>query len=422
MNLILIGMNHKTAPLEIREKLSLSCLNTVDPIAEMMNIPQVREAMYLSTCNRVEVLAHATEREGVLESLKGFIFFHGNLPPEELEKCLYVYFDDEAVRHLFRVASSLDSLVMGEPQILGQVKDAYYRSVEQKATGIILNKVLHHAFRVAKRVRTETAIAGNAVSVSYAAVKLAKKIFGDLRGKAVLLIGAGEMSELTARHLLNSGVSKIMIANRTHARALQLAEEFNGTALEFDHLGESLRSADIVISSTGAPGYIITREMVDAALHGRKKHTLFLIDIAVPRDVDPEVGDLDNVYLYNVDDLQEVVDENMKNRRQEAQKAVAIIDEEVEKHRVWKNSLAAVPTIVSLREKTEGIVKGELERCGPWLKTLGEKERNNVEILANAIVNKIIHDPIIGLKEESQDHGNTPYVAAFRRLFKLDNN
>ncbi len=421
MNLILIGMNHKTAPLAIREKLSLSCLNTVDPIAEMMNIPRVKEAMYLSTCNRVEVMAHTAGGDGVLESLKNFIFHHGNLPPEELARCLYVYFDHEAVRHLFRVASSIDSLVMGEPQILGQVKDAYYRSVEQKATGIILNKVLHHAFRVAKRVRTETAIAGNAVSVSYAAVQLAKKIFGDLEGKAVLLVGAGEMSELTARHLLGSGVSRIMIANRTHARALQLAEEFNGTAVEFERLGESLRNVDIVISSTGAPGYLIVREMVDAVLHGRKKHPLFLIDIAVPRDVDPNVGDLDNVYLYNVDDLQEVVDENMKNRRQEAQKAAAIIDEEVEKYRAWRNSLAAVPTIVSLREKTEGIIKGELERCGPWLRILSEKERSNVELLANAIVNKIIHDPIIGLKEESQDGGDTPYVAAFRRLFRLDN-
>ncbi len=420
MNLILIGMNHKTAPLAIREKLSLSCLNTVDPLAEMMKIPHVQEAMYLSTCNRVEVLANAAEGEAVLRSLKDFIFHHGNLPPEELEKCLYVHFDHEAVRHLFRVASSIDSLVMGEPQILGQVKDAYNRSVEQKATGIILNKVLHHAFRVAKRVRTETAIAGNAVSVSYAAVQLAKKIFGDLKKKTVMLIGAGEMSELTARHLLNNGVSKIMVANRTHSRAVQLAAEFNGTALEFDRLGESLRDADIVISSTGAPGYVITREMVEAALQGRKKHTLFLIDIAVPRDVDPEVGDLDNVYLYNVDDLQEVVDENMKNRRQEALKAAAIIDEEVEKHRIWRNSLAAVPAIVSLRDKTTGIIKGELERCGPWLKGLGEKERESVEMLANAIVNKIIHDPIVGLKEESQDSGETPYVVAFRRLFKLD--
>ena len=422
MNIILIGMNHKTAPLEIRERLSLSCWGDLNPLSELMKFPQVKEAMYLSTCNRVEVLADTTVAETALANLKSFIFHHGNLSPEEMERCLYVHFDNDAVHHLFRVTASLDSLVMGEPQILGQVKDAYHRAVENNATGMILNKVLHHAFRVAKRVRTETAIANNAVSVSYAAVELAKKIFGSLEGKAVFLIGAGEMSELAARHLINHGVGRILIANRTYARALEMADAFHGTAVEFSDLANKLGEADIVIASTGATGYVITREMVAKALHERRNRLLFLIDIAVPRDVDPEAGEIDNVFLYNIDDLQEVVDDNIRGRRQEAERAEAIIEEEVIKCRVWMNSLTVVPTIVSIREKVEGIIKGELEKSASWMKNLRDEEKNNVETLANSIVNKIIHDPITSLKEESQDNGVTPYLVAVRRLFKLDQN
>ncbi|MCX5854379.1 MAG: glutamyl-tRNA reductase [Deltaproteobacteria bacterium] len=320
MNIILIGMNHKTAPLDIRERLSLACGDDINPLKEIMKIPQIREVMYLATCNRVEVFAHALDTEVSVERLKEFIFNHGNLSAEEMTRCLYVYFDQDAVRHLFRVASSIDSLVMGEPQILGQVKDAYRRSVELNATGVILNKIIHHAFRTAKRVRTETGIAGNAVSVSFAAVALAKKIFGNLKGKTILLVGAGEMSELAARHLIGNGVDHILIANRTYARAVQMAENFHGTAIEFDLLPEKLRDVDIVITSTGAPGYVITVPVIEAALRRRKNRLLFLIDIAVPRDIDPAAGDLDNVYLYNIDNLQDIVDENMKIRRKEGEK------------------------------------------------------------------------------------------------------
>jgi len=421
MNIILIGMNHKTAPLEIREKLSLSCWKELDPVAELMKIAEVKEAMYLSTCNRVEVLADTTDRAGALTNLKSFIFNHGNLSTEEMERCLYVHADQEAIRHLFRVSSSLDSLVMGEPQILGQVKDAYHRAVEKNATGMVLNKLLHNAFRVAKRVRTETAIANNAVSVSYAAVELAKKIFGNLQGKTVLLIGAGEMSELAARHLINNGVGKFLIANRTYARASEMAETFQGQAIEFQDLAARLGEADIVISSTGATGYVITREMVAQALHGRKKNRLlFLIDIAVPRDIDPTAGEIDNAFLYNIDDLQEVVDDNLKGRRQEAERAETIVEEEVEKCRAWMSSLLVVPTIVSLRQKVEGIVKGELDKSSSWMRNLDDEARKNVEIMASAIVNKIIHDPITSLKDESQENGVTSSLVLVRRLFKLD--
>jgi glutamyl-tRNA reductase len=420
MNLILLGMNHKTAPLDLRERLSISCEEAIRPLREIMNIPWINGVIYLSTCNRVEVLAQTTNAEATLEHLKDFIVEHGNLSREELMRCLYVYGREEAVRHLFRVSASLDSLVMGEPQILGQVKDAYRQSVEAGTTGLILNKVMHFAFRVAKRVRSETGIAANAVSVSFAAVELAKKIFGGLKGKTVLLVGAGEMSELAARHLITHGAAQIIIANRTYARAQQMAEAFHGRPVDFDRLEEALRDADIVISSTGAPGYVITAPMVTAALRRRKNRLLFLIDIAVPRDIEPAAGNIENVFLYNIDNLQDIVDENVRGRMQEAQKAEAIIDEEVIRFTKWYHTLEVVPTIISLKEKAEVIVRGELDRSSAWMQHLTAEDRNNVEILAGSIINKILHDPIVSLKEESQDDDAIPYVAALRRLFKLE--
>lgn len=420
MNIVLVGMNHRSAPLEIREKLSISCEEDSSPIREVLKIPDVLEAMYLSTCNRVEVLARVEDRDGAVKSLKGFIFSHGNLSEEELERCLYVYSGEEAVRHIFRVASSLDSMVMGEPQILGQVKDAYRRCVDQNASGIILNRLLHHTFRTAKRVRTETGIANNAVSVGFAAVELAKKIFGGLKGKTALLIGAGEMSELAARHLVNQGVTKIIVANRTFERAVKLANDFHGTPVGFDRLEEKLQQADIVISSTGSPGYVITRGMAAVALHRRKNRLMFFIDIAVPRDIDPEVGGIDNVYLYNIDDLQGVVDANLKSRLKEAQKAEEVVSEEVRKFVTWYQTLEAVPTIKQLKEKLDGIVKGELERAPRWIKDLDEEGKKEIEILISSVLNKVLHDPITGLKEEICEDGGLSYIAAIRRLFRLD--
>jgi glutamyl-tRNA reductase len=419
MQLVLIGMNHKSAPLDIRERLLLSCGEGAHPLPELMRLAEIREALYLSTCNRVEVLARVADGEGAIEGLKAFIYGQGNLSVAELERCLYIYRDLEAVRHLFRVTSSLDSMIMGEPQILGQMKDAYRMAVDNRTTGILLNRLSHHAFRAAKRVRTETGIAGNAVSVSYAAVELAKKIFGDLKGKSILLIGAGEMSELAARHLLRQGVGSIHIANRTYARAEEMAAEFQGVPVAFDKFPELLPEVDIVIASTGAPGYIMSAEMVASALGRKRNRLLFLIDIAVPRDIDPAAGDIDNVYLYNIDHLQDVVDTNREVRRTEAMKAEEIVAEEVAAFEKWYNALDVVPTIVSLRGKMEGIVKGELEKSSPWMKNLSEEERNRVEILVGSIVNKILHDPITGLKEESGDKDSQPFVAVIRRLFNL---
>jgi glutamyl-tRNA reductase len=420
MNILLIGMSHQTAPLDIRERLSLSCSDSFNPLTEMKCLPGVQEAFYLTTCNRVEVLVGAHDLRKAEGGLKKMLLQHGNLSAAEMSRHLYVYYDEAALRHLFRVASSLDSLIIGEPQILGQVKDAYRQAVDHQTTGVILNKAMHYAFRAAKRVRTETGISNHAVSVSYAAVELAKKIFASLQGKTVLLVGAGEMSELAARHLLNQGIDKIIVANRTYTRAVQLAADFHGTPVEFDRLPDVLGDTDIVISSTGASGYILTPEMIAPALRRRKNRLLFLIDIAVPRDIDPRAGDMDNVYLYNMDDLQEIADKNMKIRTDEARKAEGIVAEEVRKYLEWFNTLEVVPTIVSLREKVEAIVQEELERSGAWLRTLNAGDRESVEILANSIVNKILHDPTTSLKEESRNRGGMAYVAVLRRLFRLE--
>jgi len=420
MSIILIGMNHKTAPVNIRERLSISCEDNDGTLNVINNISQAGEVMYIATCNRVEVLASMEDVEKGLEKLKTFIFSHGNLSREEMKECLYVYRDADAVRHLFRVASSLDSMVMGEPQILGQVKDAYRHSVEQKASGIILNKLLHHTFHVAKRVRTETGISSNAVSVSFAAVELAKKIFGYLHGKTVLLIGAGEMSELAARHLINNGVSRMIFANRTYENAVRLANDFHGVPVDFDLLEDKLKEVDIVISSTGAPGYVVTEEMIVKALHRHKNRLMFIIDIAVPRDVDPAVEEIDNVYLYNIDNLQEIVDENLRSRMEEAEKAETIISEEIINFTNWLNTLEVVPTIVSLKKKSEKVIEEEIEKSLSWTRNLTEEEREKIRILASSIVNKILHDPITSLKEESQNSGADPYVAAIKKLFRLE--
>lgn len=420
MPIVLVGMNHKTAPVAIRERLAFSCDDPSRAMAGVRDLPHLREVLYLSTCNRVEVLAHLTDETRGIEGLRNFIFSHGNLSEEELETCLYVYRGDMAARHLFRVASSLDSMVMGEPQILGQVKEAYRLSVVQKTSGILINKLLHHAFRVAKRVRTETAIASNAVSVSYAAVALAKKIFGRLEGKTVLLVGAGEMSELAARHLLKNGVSQIVVANRTFENAVRLAEEFQGIPAGFDSLEERLKEADIVISSTGSPGFIITGDMARRALRRRKNRLLFLIDIAVPRDIDPAAGEIDNVYLYNIDHLQEIVDDNVKNRMREAEKAERIVEEEVVRFAEWRNTLEVVPTIRSLKDRADDIIQGEMEKSLSWIRDLREEDRKRMEIMVHSVVNKILHEPVTSLKDVSQHDGILAYVAAIRDLFRLD--
>ena len=418
--IVLVGLNHKTAPLAVREKLFAGCREEVNLLADLLTIDGVREILHLSTCNRVELVASVDETPPTINALKSFLARYGGLTDDEAVCCLYAYQDEEAIKHLFRVTSSLDSLVMGEAQILGQVKDAYRLALAQNATGIALNRLMHRAFRTAKRVRTETGIAANPVSVSFAAVELAKKIFGTLSGKKTLVIGAGEMAELTCTHLIGNGAEDMTVANRSLAQAELLAEKYHGKAVGLNALDEALCDADIVISSTGAPSYIVTGEMVRHCLRKRKNRLLFLVDIAVPRDIDPAADGIENVYLYNIDHLQDIVDENMKNRRREALKAQQIVGEEVTQYVNWLKELEAVPTIVSLRSKAEGIVKMELEKASGWMGNLENGDREKVEALINGIVNKILHAPVTVMKEESAEFNSQDIVAAARQLFRLD--
>ncbi len=418
--ILLVGLNHKTAPLAVRERLFAGCQGEVNLLDDLLAIDGVREILHLATCNRVELVASVDETPLPANALKSFLAQFGGLTDEEAASCLYDYRDEEAIKHLFRVTSSLDSLVMGEAQILGQVKEAYRQALAQNATGVALNRLMHRAFRTAKRVRTETGIAANPVSVSFAAVELAKKIFGTLTGKKILIIGAGEMAELTCTHLIGNGAEEITVANRTVLQAAALAEKFHGKAVGLDALDEALCDVDIVISSTGAPSYVVTAERVRYCLRKRKNRLLFLIDIAVPRDIDPEADAVANVYLYNIDHLQDIVDENIQNRRREALKAEEIVAEEVAHYLNWLKELEAVPTIVSLRTKAESIVRMEMVKADYWMSKLENSDREKVEALVNGIVNKILHAPVAVMKEESAEFSSQDIVAAARQLFRLD--
>ncbi len=420
MNIIVVGLSHKTAPVEIREGVAFSPVAMEKPLHQMLALPAISEALIVSTCNRVELYATSRDADAGCVQLKRFLASVHGIAAETLEPHLYDLQGEEAIRHLFRVASSLDSMVIGEPQILGQIKTAYGYATEFKTAGLILNRFLHKAFSVAKRVRTETEIASNAVSVSFAAVELARKIFGALDDKTVLLIGAGEMCELAARHFINNGVASVMVTNRTFERAAKLAEEFQGQALAFDAFPHSLPQVDIVLTSTGAPNFILEHRQVEEVLRQRKNKPMLLIDIAVPRDIDPKVNSLDNVYLYDVDDLQGVVQANLKERHKEAKKAEGIIDQEIGQFHRWLASLEVVPTIVALRRKLEEYRRSELDKTFSNLKTLGDKERKAIEALTSALVNKVLHQPITLLKQAQNDASGDNYVDAVRTLFGLE--
>lgn len=420
MNIIVVGLSHKTAPVEIRERVAFAPTAMEQPLHECQALPAVIEGMIVSTCNRVEFYATTREPDSAIVQLRRFMATYHNLNLEELEKHLYDYQGEEAIRHVFRVSSSLDSMVIGEPQILGQIKTAYGYATEFRTVGLILNRFMHKAFSVAKRIRTETNIAGNAVSVSFAAVELARKIFGTLENKTVLLIGAGEMCELAARHFINNGVSKVLVTNRTFARAEKLAAEFQGFPVAFDEFPSQLHQVDIVLTSTGAPNFILEKPKVEEVLKLRKYKPMFFIDIAVPRDIDPKVNKLDNIYLYDVDDLQGVVQANLKERHKEAKKAEAIIDQEIGQFHAWLATLEVKPTIIALRQKIEEIRRGELEKSLKNLKGLGDKELKSVESLTAAIINKIMHLPISTLKQAQQNSAEDSYVDAVRTLFGLE--
>jgi len=417
MNLLLIGVNHRTAPIEVRERLAIPESRLGEAAARLVQHPGIVEGMILSTCNRVEVLAAA--RNGSAD-LRAFLRDYLSTDLRPFEEYLYEYREQEAVRHLFRVASSLDSMIVGEPQILGQVKEAYAVARQVGAAGGEMQALLSRAFAVAKRVRTETAIGASAVSVASVAVELAKEIFGSLKGKQVCLVGAGKMSELAAQHLIASGADIIFVANRTRDRAVEMAERFHGRALLLEELYDRADQADIVITSTGAPHAIFRREHGELFLQRRRNRPMFFIDIAVPRDVDPEMNKLDGIFVYDIDDLQSVVNHNVADREREAARAAEIIENEIERFAARQQTREVTPTIVSLQEHMETIRQAEVDRVRGKLGKLSPEQERAIEAMTRGIVNKVLHMPITTLKTAAREAQATTVVEIIQRIFNLN--
>ena len=417
--IMLLGVNHKTTPIEIREKIALSS-GYEQPLAALEQLEGCQECYLLSTCNRVEILMTGDGRGSHYQDLVSFLFGK-NMPEQSVAQYLYYYTGADAVQHLFRVAASLDSMIVGEAQILGQLKEAYRHASESGTTGPLLNRLLHKSFSVAKRVRTETGIGSAAVSISYAAVELAKKIFGSLQGKNVLLIGAGEMAELAMEHLINQKIASVVVANRTLARAIDLAQRYKGEAVSLQELLPQLEQADIVISSTGATGLILQRDDVRPIMRTRRNRPLFFIDIAVPRDLDPALNELDNVYLYDIDDLGSVVEINRSEREREAVKAERIIEEETAKFMHWWEGMALTPTIQALQQKTEEICAGELAKTLAKMPELTDSQKQSLQKMLDAISNKFLYPPLQYLKNEncSGRNANDEKIEIIRSVFGI---
>ena len=421
MNIIVIGLNHKTAPVQIREKLAFQSEDNIrKALKQLIHLEGINETVIFSTCNRVEIYIYSdnADKDSIVNRVKNFLSDFHHIEIRDFENYLYIYKNKETVEHLFKVTSSLDSMILGEPQITGQVKDSYEIALSERTTSLILNHLMNRALFTAKRVRNETRIGENPVSVSYAAVGLIKKVFDELSRKTVLLVGAGEMAELALKHLIGIGVNNIYVINRTYDRAKELAKDFNGVALPFDNLKELLTKVDIVICSTGAPNYVITFQMIKEIMPLRKYKPLFFIDISVPRNIDPSINEIDNVYLYNIDDLQDVVDSNLLERKKESDKALKIVKEETEKFMQWLSSLQSVPLIISIRNKAEEVRQQELEKFKARFKELSPEVLNSVDYLTQSIINKIMHSPTVALKNNCDN--KEILIFAARRLFGID--
>jgi len=401
MALILVGVNHRTAPVEVRERLSVSESRLGETTRSLQSIVGVTGAAVLSTCNRVEAIVSSRD-EDVIEPIVQLLAGRANTTRDELEKHLYILRHGDVVQHLFRVASGLDSMIVGEPQIGGQVRKTFTSAQELGTLDPLLTQLYENTMRVSKKVRTDTGIGEHAVSVPYAAVELARKIFGDLHGLHVLLLGAGDMGELTAEHLHQQHVKQVFVANRNHARAAELAHRFDGSAVQFDQVEAHLTRCDIVIASTAAPHFVIEADHVTRALDARRRRSLFLIDLSVPRNIDPAVANVDGAYLYNVDDLQQVADANLGLRRQKAVEAEEIVAREVEGFRRRLVAQDAVPTIVELQQRLEAIRSTELEKCLRKLGPMTTEQRQSIELFSSQLVNKILHYPILQLKDVTQ--------------------
>lgn len=420
-DIVVIGVNHRTAPVKLREKLAFSTEETENALNLLQESLHINEAMIISTCNRVEVLMVTSDSALAIETVSSFMAATKSISRSQLEKSAYVHAGSRAIAHMFRVASSLDSMMIGEPQILGQVKEAFKTAVTKKSTGLILNRLLHKTFSVAKRVRHETGIGGHAVSISYAAVELAKKIFTTLDDKTVLLVGAGEMAELAVEHLIRntSASGRLLVANRTFSVGVELADRYRGHAIHLQEIPEKLKTVDIIISSTGSPNYVIAKHHVKPVMRFRKNRPLFFIDIAVPRDIDPAINRISNAYVYDIDDLQGVISENIETRNMESIKAERIVDESVIKFSQWYESLDVVPTIIALRNKLSAISQMELAKTLHSLHHLSGQDRQALEKMTESLVNKILHDPTLFLKNPGSHRNKSVYLDFTRKLFNL---
>jgi glutamyl-tRNA reductase len=415
--IVLVGLSHHTAPVEVRERIAFANGRLEPALRGLVARPGVQEGVILSTCNRVEVMA-CGEGDRVAAELPAFLAETHGLDDDDLRGRLYTHRDREAVRHLFRVASSLDSMVVGEPQILGQLKEQYAVAAALGASGRVLHRCFHKSFSVAKRIRSETGIAEKAVSLGSAAVELACDIFDRFDDKTALLIGAGTMGEVTARQLLTRGARDLMVANRTFERATDVARALGGVAVPFERVGRLLHMADLVVSAAG--GDLVVREAhIEEAMRERRGRPMLLIDLAVPRSIDAAANQLDGVYLFDVDDLEGVVTENRGARASEALRAETIVDTEVDAFWSWLQGLDVVPTIVALRDRVEGIRQREVERHLAALGTVDPRQREAVERLTRAIVNKILHHPVTTLRRHQAERGESFYIEAARALFRL---
>jgi glutamyl-tRNA reductase len=419
MTLVLIGVNHKTAPIELRERIAISREDLPETTRALADMPGVSECMIVSTCNRVELLAAVESPD---TDVTGFLHSHFGLDPALLAPHIYDHRDREAVRHLFRMAASLDSMVVGEPQILGQVKEAFSVAKASGTVAAQLEHLLQSAFAAAKKARSETGIGSNHVSIASVAVDLARKIFGSLQGRTVFLVGAGKMSELAARHLVQQGAGTILVTNRTHERARRMAEEFQGDVIPqvvpFENLYEVASNADIVISSTGAPHHIFRPEHGQAFLHRRRNRPMFFIDIAVPRDVDPAMNKLDGIFVYDIDDLQQVAAAHMEARNREASDAETLIAGEVERFHQRQRTVNLAPAIVALQRKAEEIRQGELHRIQARLGTLTPEQAAAVEALTRGLVNKFLHPPMQAIKQAARE-GDTVRLDALCEAWQV---
>ncbi|MCG7410186.1 glutamyl-tRNA reductase [Paenibacillus sp. ACRRX] len=420
MHVVVVGMNYRTAPVEIREKFAIPEEQWTDAIQQLRRIKSVLECVIVSTCNRTEMYVVVDRLHMCGHFIRGFMEQWYDIPRQQFTPYLYIYEDDQAVEHLFRVTSGLDSMVVGETQILGQVRQSFLFAQKQGTTGTCFNHLFKQAVTLAKRAHAETNINDNAVSVSYAAVELGKRIFGSFQGKKVLILGAGKMSELTVKHLYSNGAAEVMVANRTLARAEELARQFKGRACTLDNLDTLLTEADIVISSTGSPSYVLTGKDVEQVMKRRRSRPLFLIDIAVPRDLDPAIADLSSVFLYDIDDLEGIVQSNLAQRNKEALKIEHMVAHEIKQYHQWLNMLGVTPLIRALQSKAERIHQDTLDSMFNKLPDLSEKEAIIIRRLTKSMLNQMMHDPILQIKELAANRNGDEALHYFSELFALE--